>query len=346
MFTGITHAAPLIRTEEHWVAALRELSLTFIRFGPPDEAQRQAALNWLEPLYPNASPRVNQMLVELLVYLRSPQVVAKTVPLLRAATASEDLLLYPFYLRYARDGWTPDARRAVFDALDRAERLPGGRTYFWSIANVRKELLAALTPEERAALARSAGSLPAAATKADLPAVPPPRFVKDWKLTDLEPRLAEVGKGRSYEGARTALLTAQCVHCHRVSNDPAFPNSVIGPELLAVGARFSRRDLLFHIIEPSAVIDEKFRQPRLLLADGDVVSGTIEREEGGKLFVRPNPLEEKLVEVPLTSIRERRVSEVSPMPSGLLNGLRLDQILDLLAYLEAAGDPKHRNFQP
>jgi putative heme-binding domain-containing protein len=332
--------------EEIQINRLRILSLCFIRLGPPDEAQRQASLQWLEPIYPNPSPRVNQMLVELLVYLRSPQVIAKTVPLLRAATASEDLLHYPFYLRYARDGWTPDARRAVFDALDRAERLPGGRTYFTSIANVRKELLASLTPEERVALARSAGSLPAAATKADLPAVPPPRFVKDWKLADLEPRLAEVGKGRSYEGARTALLTAQCVHCHRVSNDPAFPNSVIGPELLAVGARFSRRDLLLHIIEPSTVIDEKFRQPRLLLTDGDVVSGTIEREEGGKFFVRPNPLEEKLVEVPLTSIRERRVSEVSPMPSGLLNGLRLDQILDLLAYLEAAGDPKHRNFQP
>jgi putative heme-binding domain-containing protein len=333
-------------SERSLITNLRVLSLIFIRSGPPEETMRRFHLLWLEPLYPNASPRVNQMLVELLVYLRSPQVVAKTVPLLRAATASEDLLLYPFYLRYARDGWTPDARRAVFDALDRAERLPGGRTYFTSIANVRKELLASLTPEERVALARSAGSLPAAATKADLPAVPPPRFVKDWKLADLEPRLAEVGKGRSYEGARTALLTAQCVHCHRVSNDPAFPNSVIGPELLAVGARFSRRDLLLHIIEPSTVIDEKFRQPRLLLTDGDVVSGTIEREEGGKFFVRPNPLEEKLVEVPLTSIRERRVSEVSPMPSGLLNGLRLDQILDLLAYLEAAGDPKHRNFQP
>lgn len=335
-----------ILTEEQQTAALRVLALTFIRLGPPDEAQRLASLKWLEPLYPNASPRVNQMLVELLVYLRSPQVVAKTVPLLRAATASEDLLLYPFYLRYARDGWTPNTRRAVFDALDRAERLPGGRTYFTSIANVRKELLAALTPEERTALTRSAGSLPAAAAKADLPAVPPPRFVKDWKLADLEPRLAEVGKGRSHEGARTALVAAQCVHCHRVSNDPAFPNSVIGPELLAVGARFNRRDLLMHVIEPSAVIDEKFRQPRLLLADGDVVSGTIEREEGGKLYVRPNPLEEKLVEIPLTSIRERRVSEVSPMPSGLLNGLRLEQILDLLAYLEAAGDPKHRNFQP
>jgi len=256
------------------------------------------------------------------------------------------LLLYPFYLRYARDGWTPDARRAVFDALDRAERLPGGRTYFTSIANVRKELLASLTPEERVALGRSAGVPPAAGSKADLPSVPPPRFVKDWKLADLEPRLAEVGKGRSYEGARTALLTAQCVHCHRVSNDPAFPNSVIGPELLAVGARFSRRDLLLHIIEPSAVIDEKFRQTRLLLNDGDDVSGMVEREADGKLFVRPSPLEEKLIEVAVTNVRERRLSEVSPMPSGLLNSLRLEQILDLLAYLEAAGDPKHRNFQP
>ena len=333
-------------TEGQLIATLRLLSLSFIRFTAPNEAQRQASLQWLEPLYPNASPRVNQMLVELLVNLRSPQVIAKTVPLLRAATASEDLLLYPFYLRYARDGWTPDARRVVFDALDRAERLPGGRTYFTSIANVRKELLAALTPEERTALGRSAGVPPAAGSKANLPSVPPPRFVKDWKLADLEPRLAEVGKGRSYEGARTALLTAQCVHCHRVSNDPAFPNSVIGPELLAVGARFSRRDLLLHIIEPSAVIDEKFRQTRLFLKDGDDVSGMVEREADNKLFVRPSPLEEKLIEVAVPNVRERRLSEVSPMPSGLLNSLRLEQILDLLAYLEAAGDPKHRNFQP
>lgn len=352
-------------SEEERLTILRVLALTFVRLGPPDEAQRQASLKWLEPLYPNPSPRVNQMLVELLVNLRSPQVIAKTVPLLRAATASEDLLFYPFYLRYARDGWTPDARRTVFDALDRAERMPGGRTYFTSIANVRKELLASLTPEERVALgSRSGAAVPAAgsagvppanrgtaagtaaSTAGGTPAPQPPRFVKDWKLPDLEPRLAEVGKGRSYEGARTALLMAQCVHCHRVSNDPAFPNSVIGPELLAVGARFSRRDLLLHIIEPSAVIDEKFRQTRLLLNDGDDVSGMVEREADNKLFVRPSPLEEKLIEVAVTNVRERRLSEVSPMPSGLLNGLRLEQILDLLAYLEAAGDSKHRNFQP
>ncbi|MBI5800973.1 MAG: hypothetical protein HZA92_09665 [Verrucomicrobia bacterium] len=333
-------------SEEQGIVTLRVFALSFSRLGGPDEAQRQVSLKWLEPQYPSPSPRVNQMLVELLVYLRSPQVIAKTVPLLRAATASEDLLLYPFYLRYARDGWTPDARRAVFDALDRAERLPGGSTYFMSIANVRKELLASLSPEERVILGSATGASVTARKAGESPVLPAPRFVKDWRLADLEPRLAEVGKGRSYEGARTALLTAQCVHCHRVSNDPAFPNSVIGPELLAVGARFSRRDLLLHIIEPSTVIDEKFRQTRLLLNDGDDVSGMVEREADNKLFIRPSPLEEKLIEVAVSNVRERRLSEVSPMPSGLLNSLRLDQILDLLAYLEAAGDPKHRNFQP
>ena len=357
-------------SEAQQILALRILTLIFTRLGSPSEVERQACLQWLEPSYPNDKPRVNQLMVEALIYLRSPLVVAKSLAWLRGptkieqpltplgqppqinivfeqvgSTASEDLLLYPFYLRYARDGWTPDARRAVFDALDRAERLPGGRTYFTSIANVRKELLASLTPEERVALGSRVGASPASSGVS--PAnIQPPRFVKDWKLADLEPRLAEVGKGRSYEGARTALLTAQCVHCHRVSNDPAFPNSVIGPELLAVGARFSRRDLLLHIIEPSAVIDEKFRQTRLLLNDGDDVSGMVEREADGKLFVRPSPLEEKLIEVAVTNVRERRLSEVSPMPSGLLNSLRLEQILDLLAYLEAAGDPKHRNFQP
>jgi hypothetical protein len=34
------------------------------------------------------------------------------------------------------------------------------------------------------------------------------------------------------------------------------------------------------------------------------------------------------------------------MPAGLLNSLRAEQILDLLAFLEAGGDPQKANFQP
>lgn len=39
-------------SDDQRITALRALALTFIRLGPPDEAQRQAGLHWLEPLYP------------------------------------------------------------------------------------------------------------------------------------------------------------------------------------------------------------------------------------------------------------------------------------------------------
>ena len=48
----------------------------------------------------------------------------------------------------------------------------------------------------------------------------------------------------SFEGARAALLSAQCVLCHRVSNDPSFPNSVIGPEV-AVELGLNAREVGF-----------------------------------------------------------------------------------------------------
>ena len=66
-----TNAVYRAFTEEQLITTLRLLSLSYIRFAAPTEKQRLDALDWLEPLYPNASPRVNQMLVELLVYLRS-----------------------------------------------------------------------------------------------------------------------------------------------------------------------------------------------------------------------------------------------------------------------------------
>jgi hypothetical protein len=44
-------------------------------------------------------------------------------------------------------------------------------------------------------------------------------------------------------------------------------------------------------------------------------------------------------------IVEVRQSQVSPMPSGLLDTLNEQEILDLLAYLRAGGNPKHAIYQ-
>ena len=46
-----------------------------------------------------------------------------------------------------------------------------------------------------------------------------------------------------------------------------------------VSARFGRRDLLMHILEPSLVIDEKFRSTVVTKVDGQQVTGFLERED-------------------------------------------------------------------
>ena len=43
-------------------------------------------------------------------------------------------------------------------------------------------------------------------------------------------------------------------------------------------------------------------------------------------------------------IQRRVASKVSPMPEGLVNSETKDEILDRLAYLESAGNPKNTAF--
>jgi putative heme-binding domain-containing protein len=99
-------------------------------------------------------------------------------------------------------------------------------------------------------------------------------------------------------------------------------------------------------LNPSKVVDEKFRFVTIKRADGSTVMGSLESEDDERVVLKPNPLSPETVEVGKSLIIERSVSEVSPMPQGLFNSLKAEQILDLLAFIEAGGDPKKVNFQP
>lgn len=329
--------------DEQRLATLRVLGVTLARHGDPDDKERARLLAWLEPLYPAAKGELNHELCRLLVRLRSERVIAKSVPLVRAAKAGEDLLFYPLHLRYLTAGWTLTHRRVIFEALNRAEKLHGASTYFKAIQDTRSELAAALTPDEARALA--AIIHPAKPLTLSPHALPGHTF-REWTLADLEMSLHEVARGRSFEKGRDAAIRTQCVFCHRVSHDATLPAGIFGPELVQVSARFNRRDLLDHILNPSKVIDEKYRFITLTRTDGSTLTGTLESEDDERVILKPNPLAPEVIEVGHSSIRERKESELSPMPSGLLNSLRAEQILDLLAFLEAGGDPTHPNFQP
>jgi putative heme-binding domain-containing protein len=329
--------------DEQRLALLRTVSVTIARSGEVSEEDRRVLLDWLEPLYPAETFSMNQELCRLLVRLKSGKVLARTLPLIREAKSSEQLIFYPLHLRYLKEGWDLASRRVMFEALNRAEKLNGASTYFKAIQDTRSELAAALTPEEAAKLA--AIIYPPKPVALSPHALPGYAF-KNWKLEDLAPKLDQIGHGRSFERGKAAAIGAQCVFCHRMSNDPALPAGLVGPDLTQVSARFGRRDLLDHILDPSKVVDEKFRFVTVTRTDGTQVTGSLESEDDERVKLKPNPLAPDTVEIGKSQIAKREISTVSPMPPGLLNALKAEQILDLLAFIEAGGNPKHRDFQP
>ncbi|HEV3343256.1 MAG TPA: hypothetical protein VG125_22990 [Pirellulales bacterium] len=126
-----------------------------------------------------------------------------------------------------------------------------------------------------------------------------------------------------------------CDRCHRLAGRGA----TVGPELTACGNRFGRKDLLETILSPSKFVDEKYRDTAIELSSGQIVTGRITGDDGRSLTVATNPLEPaQVVKIEQSEIVARTSSLLSPMPSGLLNTLTKDEILDLLAYLVADGN--------
>jgi putative heme-binding domain-containing protein len=350
-FGNQAHLGPLMKklegvaweklSAEQQLVLLRVYAVAFSRIGAPDANSGGRLMAVMEERYPAKDWRVNNKLCELLVYLGAPETVKRTMPLLVAATEPNDRLNYLFYLRTVMSGWTMEQRRAYFTALNKAEDFTGGRYYRFSLQTIRAEVTEQLTLAERTALA---DVLVAPATE-KLPELPPAKFVKEWKMEELLPALSEVAKGRSFENGRKAFRQSQCVACHRFAADRAMGGGVVGPDLAGVSGRFPRTDLLDHIMNPSKVIDEKFRLTRFKLRDGETLEGTLEREEAGTLYVRANPLAKELTPVKKAQVLSMAESPISPMPEGLLNVLQREDILDLLAYFEAEGKPSHSAFR-
>lgn len=344
-------------SEAQMLEALRVLGLVFIRMGRPAPDVADEVIRALNPLYPAKSERLNRELSQLLIYLEAPGVLERTLALMEAAPTQEEQIHYLFHLRTLKRGWTLDQRRRYFGWFNqnRAGLLHPPELVKWFrdverdyvdgasfprfIANFRREAVASLSETERTALADLlAEQIPAAQ-----PAAPPRAFVKDWKMEDLLPLLDRVSQGRNFERGKAAYTAAQCFACHRFGND----GGAVGPELTAVASKYSRRDILESILEPSKVVSDQYQYTTVILKNGDDVTGRLVDETDDKLVLQTNPLttEDQTV-VRKADVAARRPSTVSPMPEGLLSVLTEEEILDLLAYLESGGRKEHAAFRP
>jgi len=174
--------------------------------------------------------------------------------------------------------------------------------------------------------------------------------ITEWKQSDLADDLKRVGEHRNFAEAKQLFTSLGCVQCHRTSKDaPRVDGGLtlpVGPDIDETVKKHKRdaKALLLEMLEPSKTIDEKYRQMIFELDDGTSRTGVVVAEDATTVTIMTGtPAKEQ--KIAKKAIDSRRASPVSIMPSGLLNTLDKEQILDLLAYVLAAGNADDPAFK-
>jgi putative heme-binding domain-containing protein len=148
--------------------------------------------------------------------------------------------------------------------------------------------------------------------------------------------------GRDFERGKAMFTATACLVCHRFGTE----GGGVGPDLTGAGSRYSIRDLLDNIINPSAVISDQFGTEQIERTDGDPIVGRVVGEANGELQIMANPFApDEKVAVKTAAVKARKPYNVSMMPPGLINSLSPDELQDLLAYILSSGNAGDAMFR-
>ena len=165
---------------------------------------------------------------------------------------------------------------------------------------------------------------------------------KEWSYDDLVSSVEGLDRGRSFAHARQVFEVASCVSCHRMNG----VGEPVGPDLAQLDPKLTRPEILRSLVEPSAKVVDKYATHVFALKSGKVATGMILESSPERLKVIENPMAKTApVLIDRAEIDEQTRSATSLMPKGLLDKLTREEILDLIAYVAAKGDPKNPLFQ-
>ncbi len=325
--------------ESQRLELLRVYALVFNRMGPPDEAGRKRAIAKLDAHYPSGDRYVDAELCQVLVYLEAPGVVGRTVKLLESAPTQEEQIEYAKALRVLKTGWTPDLRKRYFSWFVKAGGFKGGSSFTKFMANIKREAVASLPEADKVALRPMLEAKPE--TGPVFVAKPRP-FVKKWTVDELAPLVEKELTGRDYRRGRMLFGETTCFGCHRFGNE----GGSTGPDLTGAAGRFSVRDLLESMVEPSKVVSDQYAAVEIETKGGKAIVGRIVNLQGDGLSINTDMLNPNaLTNVNRNQIESMETSKVSMMPTGLLDTLKEDEVLDLVAFLLSRGDRTHKMFK-
>ena len=352
-------------TQTEQLVWLRALQLAFTRLGEPDREQKAALAAKLSAVYPHKSDAANAELVQLLVYLDSPTVVAKTLNHMEelgpeeipdwgeiakrsdryGGTVNKLLAKMPpmrgihfaFVLRNATEGWTLNDRKRYLEFFIKAADHPGGNSYAKFLMQMREDAFATVPLEQKVLLEDLAGR----SLIAPLPQVPGPKGPgQKWTAETALKVLEKPLRKRNYNRGRELFHSTSCVKCHRYNGE----GGAIGPDLSLAGKKFPLPDLLDNIFTPSKVISDQFGSQTVVTSDGEVLNGRVVEIDGKyHVYLTDADLTVKIIDK--DDVEQMKESKVSQMPLGLLDPLNEEELKDLIAYLLSGGNQRAPQYR-
>jgi putative membrane-bound dehydrogenase-like protein len=131
-----------------------------------------------------------------------------------------------------------------------------------------------------------------------------------------------------------------CSKCHVVGGE----GGNIGPDLSGIGARYPREELIASVLYPSARIFSGYESAVVATADGRVLTGLIKSDNADGLEIQD--AEGKRTKVAKADIEDRKTSDLSLMPNGIVEGITERDFADLIGYLETLKDASANQAKP
>ena len=299
------------------------MSLVFIRLGAPEPIVAAAVATRLDPFYPattastpEAAERdaLNRDLCDLLVFLRSQTVLAKTIALLKepplgkptaAATNLAELAARNTNVWRCNPGdgdesarhsgnrlrlFAPQSARRLDRRSARASTSAGCAT------NTKNKVAAAFRSSWTTSNKRPTKTPP---TPIDLRSTPPACTShtsrknfrlplgpgQEYTVDALVALSSAQPAGRNFVAGKRAFAAARCVVCHRFESD----GGATGPDLTQAAGRFNLRDLSESIVDPSKVVSDQYRATVIQTESGRQLIGRVIGENNDSITLLTDP---------------------------------------------------------
>jgi putative heme-binding domain-containing protein len=124
-----------------------------------------------------------------------------------------------------------------------------------------------------------------------------------------------------------------CVACHSIGG----AGGKVGPDMTSIGASAPVDYLIESVWFPNKKIKEGYHAVMVETKDGQEFSGTLLRETGEQLILRD--ASDKEVPIARNNVQDQRMSTLSLMPAGLIDGITSAERVDLFRFLSELGKP-------